>query len=57
MPFSALFALIAILAITAIFVVSLKKWGIKAALYLSALGLLAFSAIFFVFLTIALNNM
>ena len=57
MPFSALFALFALLATTAIFVISLKKWGIKAALFLSALGLIAFFAIFFVFLIIALNNM
>jgi len=56
-PFSALFLLIALLATTVIFVFTFKKRGLKAALLLSAVVLIVFAAIFFVFLTLALNNM
>ncbi len=57
MPFSALYALVALLSVTAIFVISLRKRGVKMAVFLSAIGLVTFGAIFFLFLTIALNNM
>ena len=57
MPFSALFTLVALLSVMAIFIISLRKRGWKAALFLSAIGLVTFGAIFFMFLTLALNNM
>ena len=57
MPFSALYALIALLTISGIFVISLRKRGLKTALPLSAVVLVAFAAIFFAFLTLTLNNM
>ena len=57
MPFSALFAFIALLSVSGILVITLKKRGLKVAIFLSSIGLLAFFAIFFIFLTVALNNM
>ena len=57
MPFTALFALIALLVSAAIFLISLKRRGLKTALLFSAVGLVSFGAIFFVLLTLALNNM
>jgi hypothetical protein len=57
MPFSALFALVALLSVTAIFIISLRKRGLKVAVFLSAIGLVTFAAIFFMLLTLALNNM
>ena len=57
MPFSALFVLVALLSVTGIFIFSLRKRGLKMAILLSGIGLIAFGAIFFIFLTIALNNM
>jgi hypothetical protein len=57
MPFTALFGLIALLATAAIFLISLKMRGLKTALLFSAAGLVSFGAIFFVLLTLALNNM
>jgi hypothetical protein len=57
MPFSALFAFIALLSVSGIFVITLKKRGLKMAFFLSSIGLVAFGAIFLIFLTIAFNNM
>ena len=57
MPFSALFAFVALLSVTGIFIITLKKRGLKVAIVLSSIGLVAFVAIFFIFLTVALNNM
>lgn len=57
MPFSALFTLVTLLSVMAIFIISFRKRGWKAALFLSAIGLVTFGAIFFMFLTLALNNM
>ena len=57
MPFSVLFAFVALLSVTGIFIITLKKRGLKMAILLSSIGLVAFSAIFFIFLTVALNNM
>ena len=57
MPFSALYALITLLSTSVIFVISLRKRGLKTALLLSAVVLVAFVATFFVFLTLGLNNM
>jgi len=57
MPFSALFFLVALLSVTGIFIFSLRKRGLKIAVLLSGIGLIAFVAVFFIFLTLALNNM
>ncbi len=57
MPFTALFGLIALLATAAIFLISLKMHGLKTALLFSAVGLVSFVAIFFILLTLLLNNM
>lgn len=57
MPFSALITLVALLSVTAIFIISLRKRGLKVSIFLSAIGLVIFGAIFFMFLTLALNNM
>jgi hypothetical protein len=57
MPFSALFAFVALLSVTGIFLITLKKRGLKTAILLSSIGLGTFVAIFFIFLTAALNNM
>jgi energy-converting hydrogenase Eha subunit F len=57
MPFSALFAFVALLSVTGIYIITLKKRGLKTAILLSSIGLVAFVVIFFIFLTVALNNM
>lgn len=57
MPFSALFAFVALFSVTGIFIITLKKRGLIMAITLSSIGLVAFAAIFFIFLTVALNNM
>ena len=57
MPFSALFAFVALFSVAGIFIIALKKRGLKMAITLSSIGLAAFIAIFTIFLTIALNNM
>jgi hypothetical protein len=57
MPFSALFASVALFSVTGIFIITLKKRGLKMAITLSAISLVAFVAIFTIFLTVALNNM
>ena len=57
MPFTAIFSFIALLATVAIFLISLKRRGLKSALLFSFLSLAAFIAIFIVFLTFAINNM
>ena len=57
MPFSALFAFVALLSVTGIFIITLKKRSVKMAIFLSSTGLVVFVAIFFIFLTVALNNM
>jgi len=57
MPFSALFVFVALFSVTGIFIITLKKRGVKMAIFLSSIGLVAFVAIFFIFLTVALNNM
>lgn len=57
MPFSALFAFVALFSVTGIFMITLKKHGLKMAITLSSICLVAFAAIFTIFLTVALNNM
>lgn len=57
MPFTALFLIIALLVAAGIFLVSLKRRGLKSALLFSGVGLASFIAIFFVILSLALNNM
>jgi hypothetical protein len=57
MPFSALFAFIALLSVSSIFVITLKKRRLKMAIFFSSIGLVAFVAIFIIFLAVALNNM
>jgi hypothetical protein len=42
--------------VTGIFIITLKKRSVKTAIFLSSIGLVAFVAIFFIFLTVALNN-
>ena len=57
MPFSALFAFVALFSVTGVFIITRKKRGAKMAILLSSIGMVAFVAIFFIFLTVALNNM
>ncbi len=57
MPFSALFVLVALISVAAIFIYSLRRWSLRAAILFSGIALVAFVAIFFIFLTLALNNM
>ncbi len=57
MPFSALFAFVALFSVTGIFIITLKKRGMKMAITLSSISLAAIVAIFTIFLTAAHNNM
>lgn len=57
MPFSALFAFVALFSVTGIFMITLKKRSLKMAITLASISLVAFAAIFTIFLTVALNNM
>jgi hypothetical protein len=57
LSFTVLFALFALFATGAIFLVGLKKRGIKTALLYSGIGLGAFVAIFIVLLGLILNSM
>jgi len=56
-PFSALFVLVALLSVITIFIFSLRRWGLWSAVLFSGIGLIAFVAIFFIILTLTLNNM
>jgi lipopolysaccharide export LptBFGC system permease protein LptF len=56
-PFSALFVLVALISVAAIFIFSLRRGSLRAAILFSGIALVAFVAIFFIFLTLALNNM
>jgi hypothetical protein len=56
-PFSALFVLVALLSVITIFVFNLRRRGLWAAVLFSGIGLVAFVAIFFMILTLTLNNM
>jgi hypothetical protein len=55
--FTALFAIFVLFAAGAIFLVSLKKRGLKTALLSSGIALGVFIAIFFVLLSLTLNIM
>jgi hypothetical protein len=55
--FTAVFAFATLLGIGAIFVISLKKRGLKLAMLYSAVALISFVAIFIVFLILPLNIM
>ena len=57
MPFSALFVLVAFISVIGIFIYSLKRWSLRAAVLISGVGLVAFVAIFFIILTLTLNSM
>ena len=57
MPFSAIYLLFTVLIVAGMFIMTFYRRGLKQALIFSLFRLVGFSAIFVVFLTIALNNM
>jgi membrane associated rhomboid family serine protease len=57
MPFSALYLLLTLLIVLAVFAYTYKKRGLKVAIISSGIAFGVLAAIFLLFLTAALNNM